>query len=145
MANPATGTVPETVRASVTVLFDGVCNLCTGTVVFILKRDRQARFRFASLQSEAGKKLLAAHGLTATSLETMIVIEGGRVFSRSDAALRIAANLGRLWPVLGVFRIIPRVIRDTVYNFVARHRYRWFGQRQACWLPTRDVADRFLE
>jgi len=127
------------------VLFDGVCNLCSGTVDFILKRDRQQRFRFGALQSEPGRRLLAAYGLPPESLETFVLIEGGRCFTRSEAALRIARHLSGPWPLLNAFRILPRPFRDGVYNFVARHRYRWFGQRTTCRLPTPEEAGRFLQ
>ncbi|MBP9146908.1 MAG: thiol-disulfide oxidoreductase DCC family protein [Thermoanaerobaculia bacterium] len=126
------------------VLFDGVCNLCNGSVQFLLRRDRQRRFRFAALQSAAGRALLEQYGLSTQTLETIVVLEGGQARVRSDAALHLARRLPWPWPALAVFRILPRPLRDALYTFVARHRYRWFGRTESCMLPTPDVADRFL-
>jgi predicted DCC family thiol-disulfide oxidoreductase YuxK len=126
------------------VLFDGVCNLCSGSVQFILKRDPQARFRFASLQSEAGRSLMTEHGLNPDALSSVVVIEDGRAFQESSAALRIARHLPGAWKLLRVFAVIPRPIRDAVYRLIARNRYRWFGKTEACWLPTPELRARFL-
>jgi predicted DCC family thiol-disulfide oxidoreductase YuxK len=126
------------------VLFDGVCNLCNGSVQFILKRDSQVRFRFASLQSEAGRSLLVEHGLDPDALSSVVVIEGGRVWQESSAALRIARHLPGAWKLLRVFTVIPRPLRDAVYRLIARNRYRWFGKSETCWLPTPELKGRFL-
>jgi predicted DCC family thiol-disulfide oxidoreductase YuxK len=127
------------------VLFDGVCNLCSGSVQFILRRDPGARFRFASLQSPAGQELLARFGIDGQGIDSVIVIEGDRWFKESDAALRIARHLGGLWRLLTVFRLIPRPLRDRLYRFIARNRYRWFGKKESCWLPTPELRGRFLD
>ena len=127
------------------VLFDGVCNLCNGAVQFLLRRDRQRRLRFASLQSMAGQALLRRHGLAADSLESIVVLEGGRARRQSDAVLLLARRLPWPWPLLAVFAVCPRPLRDALYSFVARHRYRWFGRRESCMLPTPETADRFLD
>jgi predicted DCC family thiol-disulfide oxidoreductase YuxK len=126
------------------VLFDGVCNLCNGSVQFILKRDPQARFRFASLQSEAGKSLMTEHGLDPDALSSVVVIEDGQAWKESSAALRIARHLPGAWKLLRVFTVIPRPLRDAVYRLIARNRYRWFGRTEACWLPTPELKGRFL-
>jgi predicted DCC family thiol-disulfide oxidoreductase YuxK len=126
------------------VLFDGVCNLCNGSVQFILKRDPQARFRFASLQSEAGRKLMAEHGLDPDALSSVVVIEDGQAWKESSAGLRIARHLPGAWKLLRVFKVIPRPLRDAVYRLIARNRYRWFGKTEACWLPTPELKARFL-
>ena len=133
------GSAAETI-----VLFDGVCNLCNGSVQFLLRRDRRRRFRFAALQSAAGQALLEEYGLPTQILPTIVVLEGGQARVRSDAALHLARRLPWPWPALAVFRILPRPLRDALYSFVARHRYRWFGRTESCMLPTPDVADRFL-
>ena len=133
------GSAAETI-----VLFDGVCNLCNGSVQFLLRRDRRRRFRFAALQSAAGQALLQEYGLPTQILPTIVVLEGGQARVRSDAALHLARRLPWPWPALAVFRILPRPLRDALYTFVARHRYRWFGRTESCMLPTPDVADRFL-
>lgn len=126
------------------VLFDGVCNLCNGSVQFILKRDPQARFRFASLQSEAGRSLLVEHGLDPDALSSVVVVEDGRVWQESSAALRIARHLPGAWKLLRIFTVIPRPLRDAVYRLIARNRYRWFGKSETCWLPTPELKGRFL-
>jgi predicted DCC family thiol-disulfide oxidoreductase YuxK len=123
------------------VLFDGVCNLCNGAVRFILARDPGARFRFASLQSDVARRLLKG----ALPAETMVLIEAGKVHTKSDAALRIARELRAPWPLLYAFAAIPRGFRDMLYDWIARHRYAWFGKRDACMLPTPQMRGRFLE
>jgi predicted DCC family thiol-disulfide oxidoreductase YuxK len=127
-----------------TVLFDGECNLCNGSVQFILRRDPAGRFRFASLQSDAGRELRHQYGLHTESIDTVVLIAGDKAYTRSDAALGIARRLGGLWPVLYVGMIVPRFIRDRIYNFIARNRYRWFGKRESCYMPTPELRGRFL-
>jgi predicted DCC family thiol-disulfide oxidoreductase YuxK len=122
------------------VLFDGVCNLCSGAVQFILARDPAGRFRFASLQSEAAQRLLKGAGVA----ETIVLIEGGKIYTRSAAALRIARGLRLPWPLLYAFVAVPRPLRDLVYGWVARHRYAWFGKRESCLLPTPRTRSRFI-
>lgn len=126
------------------VLFDGVCNLCNGSVQFILKRDPRGRFRFASLQSEAGRRLMTEHGLDPDALSSVVVIEDGRAWQESSAALRIARHLPGGWKLLRIFAVIPRPLRDAVYRLIARNRYRWFGKTETCWLPTPELKERFL-
>ena len=126
------------------VLFDGVCNLCNGSVQFLIKRDPQARLRFASLQSETGQKLQADFGMDPQALDSVILVDGDRWYKESDAALRIARNLPGAWKLLTAFRIVPRPLRDAVYRLIARNRYRWFGKSETCWLPTPELRGRFL-
>ena len=127
------------------VLFDGVCNLCNGTVAFVAARDPRGRFRFAALQSAIGRDFLAAAGLPVDELETLVLIEDGRVFVRSTAALRIARRLSGLWPLAYAAIVIPRRARDAAYRSIARHRYRLFGRRETCMVPSPDLRHRFLE
>lgn len=127
------------------VLFDGVCNLCNASVQFILKRDVAGAFRFAALQSEAGRRLLEGHGLPADALSTVVVVADGRAYTHSGAALRIARGLGGAWPALGALGVVPRFARDAAYRLVARNRYRWFGRRDECMLPTPELRARFLD
>lgn len=128
------------------VLFDGVCNLCTASVQFIVARDPRGTIRFASLQSRAAGRLLAPLGVTpAPEPQTVLLLEDGRLYTRSTAALRIARKLSGLWPLLIVFLAVPRPLRDAVYDFIGRHRYRWFGRTEACWLPTPALRARFLD
>lgn len=128
-----------------TILFDGVCNLCNGSVQFILRRDPQARLRFASLQSEAGRRLVTEQGLDPEVLNSVILIEDGKVYRESAAALRIARHMDGAWKLLRVLVLIPRPIRDAVYRLIARNRYRWFGKSETCWLPTPELRARFLD
>ena len=129
-----------------TILFDGVCNLCNGFVQFIIKHDPNGRFRFASLQSEVGRQLLAAHGITTVSAdpESVLLVANGKVYSHSTAVLRILRKLGGMWSLLYAGMLLPRFARDAAYRFVARNRYRWFGREEACMLPTPELAQRFL-
>ena len=126
------------------VLFDGVCDLCDASVRFVLKRDAGAYFRFASLQSARGRQLLVEHGLPPDQATSVVLIEGGQVFQRSDAALRIARRLSGLWAWLWTLRFVPRSVRDGVYAWIAANRYRWFGQHDLCEIPAPEFRDRFL-
>jgi predicted DCC family thiol-disulfide oxidoreductase YuxK len=130
--------------SSPVVLFDGVCNLCNGWVRFVLRRDPRRRFRFASLQSTFGAEVLQRHGLPDDYLGSILLLADGVLFAKSDAVLRIAGQLRWPWPVLSVFVIVPRVLRDIVYDWVARNRYRWFGKSESCMLPSANDAARFL-
>jgi predicted DCC family thiol-disulfide oxidoreductase YuxK len=126
------------------VLFDGVCNLCSGSVQFILQRDREARFRFASLQSELGRKIQAEHGLDPGAPSSVLFLEEGRLYRESDAVLRIARRLPGAWKLLAAFKLVPRPLREGLYRWIARNRYRWFGKADTCWLPTPELRGRFL-
>lgn len=127
------------------LLFDGVCNLCSGAVQFVIRRDPEARFRFASLQSAVGQRYLDELPIDRQALDSVILVEGGRWYGESDAVLRMARHLGGAWKALAVFRLIPRPVRDWAYRLVARHRYRWFGKKESCWLPTPELRRRFLD
>ena len=128
------------------VLFDGVCNLCSAAVRFVVERDPAAHFRFASLQSEAGRALQLEHGLELAEGDptSIVLVDDGRVFRRSAAALRIARRLRFPWPLFYAFVVVPRFVRDAAYDFVARHRYRWFGKKDVCMVPTPELRARFL-
>ncbi|MEF8776459.1 MAG: thiol-disulfide oxidoreductase DCC family protein [Haloarculaceae archaeon] len=126
------------------VLFDGVCNLCTGTVQFLVPRDADGALRFAPLQSEVGADLLAACGLDPEGRESLLLVEDGECYRKSEAALRIAAHLDGAWPILRHLAVVPRPIRDAVYDVVARYRYDVFGRKERCMVPTDDLRDRFI-
>ena len=126
------------------VLFDGVCNLCTGVVRFVIERDPDARFRFAPLQSELGRALQQRHGLDPDALTTFVVIDVDGAATRSTAVLRILRGLPAPWRWLYPLRAIPRPLRDALYGLVARNRYRWFGRRDTCLVPTPELRSRFL-
>ncbi|MEM1320219.1 MAG: thiol-disulfide oxidoreductase DCC family protein [Bacteroidota bacterium] len=126
------------------LLFDGVCNLCNSSVQFILLRDAKAQFHFAAIQSEVGQQLLKHFDLGKEELKSLVLIENGRAYLRSTAALRCARHLGSAWPLAYAFVIIPRPIRDAVYNWIASNRYRWFGRQESCMLPRPEWKGRFL-
>jgi len=126
------------------LLFDGVCNLCNASVQWVLKRDRKGVFRFAALQSETGRALLRQSGLSADHFDTVVLVAGDRVFTRSDAALEIVRRIGGPWSLLAFFKIVPRPVRNAVYDWVARHRYRWFGKTESCMIPQPEWAKRFI-
>jgi len=126
------------------VLFDGVCNLCSSSVQFIIKRDPEGRFRFASLQSPLGEELLTRFGINRGVTDSVILVEGDHYYQESDAALRVARGLKGAWKALAVLRAIPRPLRDAAYRLIARNRYRWFGKQETCWLPTPELRGRFL-
>lgn len=126
------------------VLFDGVCNLCNTSVNFLIDRDPEGRFVFGALQSEEGLTVLRKHGLPEYYFDSIVLIEGRNVWTASDAVLEISRHMPGLWPALRVFRIVPKAIRDAVYNWIAANRYRWFGKRESCRLPTPENRSRFL-
>jgi len=126
------------------ILFDGICNLCNSAVQFVIKRDKKQRFRFASLQSEQGQQVLDEMQYPLTRADSFYLVENGKVFDRSTAALRVVRALQGLWPLLYGFIVVPPFIRDGVYNVIAKNRYRWFGQRNTCMVPTPENRARFL-
>ncbi len=132
-------------RAGPILLFDGVCNLCTGTVRFVIDRDARKRFRFASLQSPAAARLLGPAAAGGDRLESMILVEGERIYRKSTAALLMARRLDGLWPLLAILLAVPRPVRDAAYDWMGRRRYRLFGKRDTCWIPNGDLAGRFLD
>ena len=126
------------------VLFDGVCSLCNAAVDFIVRHDPERRFKLASLQSEVGQALLMRYGLSEDPSDSIVLVEDGRAYLRSTAALRIAAGLDGALPLLQGFLAIPPALRDAVYRYIAQNRYRWFGKRETCRLPTAAERARFL-
>ncbi|GGH13190.1 thiol-disulfide oxidoreductase DCC family protein [Paenibacillus segetis] len=127
------------------VLFDGVCHLCQGAVKFIIKRDPKGRFHYASLQSPAGRRLMAENGVNAELLDTIVLFDKNNYYIRSTAALHIAKRLTFPWPLLYGFIVIPRFIRDAIYRVIAANRYRLFGRDETCLVPTKELRSRFLE
>jgi predicted DCC family thiol-disulfide oxidoreductase YuxK len=126
------------------ILFDALCVLCSYNAQFVLKYDRAGHFRLASMQGEVGAALYRKFGIDPADPETMIVVEGDVALRNSDAVLAIYAGLGWPWRLASAARIIPRPIRDAVYGWIARNRYRLFGKRDTCWLPSPELADRLL-
>lgn len=126
------------------ILFDGVCNLCNGAVTFIIKRDKNNLFKFATLQSEIAEELLIAKLSDKELLDSIVLIENGKQYTKSSAALRIAKNLSGAYPLLYIFMVIPKFLRDWVYSIIAKNRYKWFGKKDACMIPTPELKKKFL-
>jgi len=137
---------PDTVSTlpNFLLLFDGICNLCNGAVLFIIRRDNAGKITFASLQSELGRDHLVRNGLDPDTLHSIIVIENGILFQKSDAVLRIVARMDGAWPWLRIFRMIPRFLRDALYDLVAHFRYKILGKKDACMIPTPELKRRFV-
>jgi|ERR1051326_2349917 predicted DCC family thiol-disulfide oxidoreductase YuxK len=127
------------------VLFDGICNFCDWSVDFVIDRDPAGYFRFAALQSNAARPLLARCGLPAEHLGNIVLFEDGVCYGRSTAALRIVRRLSAPWPLLYALIIVPRPLRDALYDWFGRNRYRWFGKRDVCRAPSPETRERFLE
>lgn len=129
---------------SAVILFDGVCNFCDGAVNFIIARDRSGYFKFAPLQSEIGEKLLAEHGIDKSVTDSVVLIEDGNVYTYSTAALRVARKLEGAWSWAYAFIFVPKPVRDFFYKFFAKYRYKMFGKKDECMLPTPEIRARFL-
>jgi predicted DCC family thiol-disulfide oxidoreductase YuxK len=127
------------------IFFDGVCNLCSRSVQFIIKKDKKKQFRFASLQGKAGQELLKKFNLPADHFNSFILAEGDQIYTRSTGVLRMLKKLGGGWQLFYGFIIVPKFIRNAVYNWIARNRYKWYGKRNECMVPTPDLKERFLE
>ncbi|WP_113664249.1 thiol-disulfide oxidoreductase DCC family protein [Pedobacter nanyangensis] len=127
------------------IFFDGVCNLCSGAVQFVIKRDHRHYFKFASLQSDFAKATLQHFHLKAAQGDSIVLLENGRLYEQSTAVLRIVKKLPGFWPLLYGFVIVPSFIRNAIYKWIARNRYQWFGQKKQCWVPTSALKSRFLD
>jgi predicted DCC family thiol-disulfide oxidoreductase YuxK len=127
------------------VLFDGVCNLCSSTVQFIIKRDKKNQFLFASLQSVQASELLKKYSYDESELNSFVLIDDSKIYTHSSAVLRVLKHLSFIWSVCYIFIILPKFIRDGVYNYIAKHRYKWFGKKEECWVPTPDLQSKFLD
>lgn len=127
------------------IYFDGTCRLCRGSVRFIARRDPRKHFLFSPLQSPAGRALTERLGMDQDAAGSIILAEGPHAYTRSEAALRIASRLSAPWPLLRVLRVVPRPLRDALYNWIARNRYRWFGQADIASLPDDEWRDRFVD
>jgi len=127
------------------ILFDGVCNLCNSSVQFIIKRDRKRIFRYASLQSEFGKKIIERFKLADKNIDSIILFENNSIKIKSTAVLQVLKRTGGIYSILYVFIIVPESIRNGIYDFIARNRYRWFGKRETCMIPTPELKKRFID
>jgi predicted DCC family thiol-disulfide oxidoreductase YuxK len=126
------------------ILFDGVCNLCNDAVDFIIKRDRKNHFKFTSLQDNVTQRLLKEYRIKEGYLDSIILIRGNQIFYKSRAALEISKKLSGIWPVLYSFIILPSFLRDPIYDWIANNRYKWFGKKETCRLPSEDEKSKFL-
>lgn len=127
------------------ILFDGICNLCNKYVQYVIKHDKQKVFRFAALQSDAGQAILKEHHLSSTDFNSFILLQNNIVYTKSTAALKVAKQLNGIVKILYGFIIVPKFIRNGVYNFIAKNRYRWFGKKESCMIPTSNIQSRFLK
>lgn len=128
------------------VLFDGVCNFCNDSVQRIMKNDKKDRFRFASLQSDIGHELTRERGIDTSQVDSIILIDPGNAYYiKSTAALEIAKRMDGLYPILQIFLALPVVLRDKIYDHIAKNRYEWFGKREECKVPTPEEKNKFLE
>ena len=127
------------------VFFDGVCNLCSGVVQFLIEKNAKENLLFASLQSKTGQEMLAHFQLSATEFNSFVYLKEGKLLQKSEAALELSKELKHLWPMFYVFMIVPKFIRNTVYDLIAKNRYNWFGKKNECWLPSIHLKKRFLD
>ena len=130
-------------ETSPVILFDGTCNLCSWSVQFIINHDLEGLFHLVSLQSEEANKLLAEQGIEKDSLDSVILVEGSKLLSKSDAIIRVSQYLPGWWPVVSILTLIPKSLRDAVYDLIARNRYTWFGQHTSCTFPLHEEKERF--
>lgn len=126
------------------ILFDGVCNLCNSSVNFIIKNDKKEHFLFASLQSDAAKEILLQYGVKKITFDSILLIENGKIYQKSRAALRISLNLDGAYRFIYFLNIIPKIITDWIYDIIAKNRYLWFGKKDSCMVPTENLKKRFL-
>ena len=129
---------------SAIILFDGVCNFCNNSVNFIIERDKENYFKFAPLQTEVANKLLDEYDIDKEKTDSVVLIENGKAYTYSTAALKIAKNLDGLWSLFYIFIIVPKPLRDFFYKLFAEYRYKLFGKKDACMLPTAEIREKFL-
>jgi predicted DCC family thiol-disulfide oxidoreductase YuxK len=127
------------------ILFDGVCNFCNGAVNFVIQRDKKSLIKFAPLQSDVGRQLLKQYNLPVNTFNSFIFIEDGKAYTQSTAALKVCKYLTAWWPLFYGFIIVPKFIRDGIYKWIAKNRYKWFGKKEQCMIPTPEIRDRFLQ
>lgn len=132
-------------EANKVVFFDGVCNLCSASVQFVIENDKKNIFKFASLQSNYGQKILSEHNLDLKEFNSFMYLEGNELYFESKAALEVAKQLKFPISLLYIFIIVPSFIRDGIYNFIAKNRYKWFGKQTSCWMPSPDLKAKFID
>ena len=134
----------DTQKHSAIILFDGVCNFCNSSINFVIRHDKKNHFRFAPLQSETGKQLLQQFEAGELPLDSIVLIENNKLYKQSTAVLKIAKQLGGAYRLLYGFVILPRFLRDAVYKYVAKNRYKWFGKKDSCMIPTKEIKEKFI-
>ncbi len=127
------------------IYFDGVCNLCESSVQFIIQKNKKKNLKFASLQGTHGQQFLNENNFSTTQFDSLVFTENGKIYTRSSGALRITKHLKGLWILFFAFLIIPPFIRNPIYNYVAKNRYKWYGKKESCWLPSEELRKRFLD
>ncbi|MCD6067590.1 MAG: hypothetical protein K0S33_2416 [Bacteroidetes bacterium] len=127
------------------VLFDGVCNFCDASVQFVIAHEREPLLKFASLQSETGKSLLKKYGLDKQNIDSVVLITGGKAYTKSAAVLRLTKRMKGLYPLFFGFIIVPPFIRNAVYEWIARNRYKWYGKKESCMIPDPELRARFVD
>ncbi|MDI1255695.1 MAG: thiol-disulfide oxidoreductase DCC family protein [Flavobacterium sp.] len=133
-------------RGKKIILFDGVCNLCDGIVQYVIKHDKKDVFRFVALQSDLGQQILKHIGINTKNIDSIVLYEPGKAyFYKSSAAIEIARELGGVFTIAGLFRFIPKGLRNTIYDYVAKNRYKWYGQKAECMIPTPELKAKFLD
>jgi len=127
------------------ILFDGVCNLCDATVQFLIKRDKKDIFRFVAIQSDLGQEIIQHIGIDTSKTDSIILYEPGHAYYyKAEAALKIGKELGGIYALLGIFTLLPNAVTNIVYDYVARNRYKWYGKKEACMIPTPEMKAKFL-
>lgn len=126
------------------IFFDGVCNLCNASVQFVIAHDKKDQFRFTALQGDFAKEMLPKFNIDSEKLNTILLVEDGKLYTKSSAALRVARKLNGLIPLLYAFLIVPKFIRDWVYDIIAKNRYQWWGRQESCWVPTPELKSKFI-
>ncbi|MEP3836388.1 MAG: DCC1-like thiol-disulfide oxidoreductase family protein [Algibacter sp.] len=129
------------------ILFDGICNLCNSSILYVIKRDKRSKFMFAPLQSEAGKKIIEKFNIDTSLIDSIILYNSKKdtISYKSTAAIKVASKLGFPTSILTIFLIVPSFIRNWVYDFIAKNRYKWYGKKEACMIPTPELKVKFLE
>lgn len=135
----------KTENSDTVLLFDGECNLCNKTVQFVIQRDKKARVKYASLQSDYGKSIMRQYNIPEGYVDSIVFFHKNKIYYKSRAALELSLHLDGLWFLLYIFALVPPVIRNWGYNFIAKNRYKWFGKTDTCWVMTKDLKDRFIE
>ncbi|MDQ0638080.1 putative DCC family thiol-disulfide oxidoreductase YuxK [Pedobacter sp. W3I1] len=126
------------------IFFDGVCNLCNASVQFVIAHDRKDQFKFTALQGDYAREVLPKFNADSEKLNTILLLKDGKIYTKSSAALRVARKLNGLIPLLYAFLLVPKFIRDWVYDIIAKNRYQWWGKQESCWVPTPELKSKFI-